>query len=48
MIAVVHEGLVAPWTEWERQCQNGRRLLEATLAYAAGTRGGQSFSMTTE
>ena len=25
----VRDGLVAPWTEWERRCTQGRRLLEA-------------------
>ncbi len=33
----VHEGLHAPWPEWERRCPTGRRLLEAgTYALTEG------------
>ena len=33
----VKDGLVAPWTEWERRCTQGRRLFEAgTYALTEG------------
>ena len=33
----LQEGLVAPWTDWQRRCPDGRRLLEAgTYALTEG------------